>query len=261
MLWAIWRYRSFIYGSIKRQFQLKYQNSILGVAWSVINPLAMILVYTIVFAAVMRTKLPGVGTTFGYSIYLCAGILTWGFFVEIVTMSQSVFLENANLLKKISFPRLCLPLVVAGNAIVNFLLVFGIFTLFLLATGNFPGIVFVSIIPILLLEMVFALSLGVLAGILNVFFRDVGQFIAILLQFWFWLTPIVYPVSIIPAPIRKLLSYNPMSILVESYQRVLVHQLWPEWRLLLPLTVGTLLLSWLTISLFRKRASEMVDEL
>jgi len=73
---SLWRYRGFVLGSIKREFQSKYRNSLLGAAWTVINPLAMILVYTVIFAEVMRAKLPGVENTFGYSIYLCAGVLT-----------------------------------------------------------------------------------------------------------------------------------------------------------------------------------------
>ena len=80
---SVWRYRGFVLGSVKREFQSKYRNSLLGAAWTVINPLAMILVYTVIFAEIMRAKLPGVENTFGYSIYLCAGVLTWGLFAEI----------------------------------------------------------------------------------------------------------------------------------------------------------------------------------
>ena len=105
MLRALWSYRGFILGSIKREFQAKYRNSLVGSAWAVFNPLAMIVVYTVVFAEVMRTRLPGVDGTFAYSIFLCAGILTWGLFAEIVGRGQSVFIENANLLKKLNFPR------------------------------------------------------------------------------------------------------------------------------------------------------------
>ena len=109
MVKALWNYRGFISGSVKREFQSKYRNSLLGALWTILNPLAMIIVYTVIFSEVMRAKLPGVDSTFGYSIYLCAGILTWGLFAELVGRSQTVFLDNANLLKKISFPRLCLP--------------------------------------------------------------------------------------------------------------------------------------------------------
>ena len=116
MMRALWAYRGFILGSVRREFQSKYSNSLLGAAWTVINPLAMIVVYTVIFSQVMQAKLPGVDSKFAYSIYLCAGVLTWTFFAEVVSRTQNVFLEQANLLKKISIPRLCLPVIVVANA-------------------------------------------------------------------------------------------------------------------------------------------------
>jgi len=100
----LWAYRGFIYGSVKREFQSKYRNSMLGVAWNILNPLAMILVYTVIFSEVMKAKLPGIEGNFGYSIYLCAGVLIWGLFAEVANRALNIFLENANLLKKLNFP-------------------------------------------------------------------------------------------------------------------------------------------------------------
>ena len=94
MLKALWAYRGFIFGSVRREFQAKYSNSLLGAAWTVINPLAMIVVYTVVFSQIMRAKLPGVDSQFAYSIYLCAGVLTWTFFSETVGRAQNVFLAR-----------------------------------------------------------------------------------------------------------------------------------------------------------------------
>ena len=101
MLGGVLAFRGFILGSVKREFQSKYRNLILGAAWSVLNPLAMIVVYTVIFSQVMRAKLPGIQSTFAYSIYLCAGVLTWGLFAEITGRCQNVFLEQANLIKKV----------------------------------------------------------------------------------------------------------------------------------------------------------------
>ena len=120
MLRGLWAYRGFVLGSVKREFQSKYVNAMLGAVWSVLSPLAMILVYTVIFSEVMRAKLPGNDSGAAYSIYLCAGILTWGLFAEIVARGQNMFLEQANLIKKISFPRICLPIIVVMNALVNF---------------------------------------------------------------------------------------------------------------------------------------------
>jgi lipopolysaccharide transport system permease protein len=262
MLAGIWSYRGFILGSVRREFQIKYKNSMLGAAWMVLNPLAMILVYTLIFAQLMRARLPGsIDNPYAYSIYLCAGMLTWGLFAEIVNRAQNVFLENANLIKKISFPRICLPVIVVLSALQNFAIIFGLFTLFLLLSGNFPGGSFIAIFPLLALLVLFAIGLGMVLGVLNVFFRDVGQFFGIFLQFWFWLTPIVYPWETLPEAVRPWLVLNPLVPLIRSYQAILVANQWPNWLDLLPLLILTLALCLCGLWLFRGRAGEMVDEL
>jgi len=261
MLKSLWAYRGFILGSVKREFQSKYRNSLLGAAWTVINPLAMIIVYTVIFSQVMRAKLPGIDTTFAYSIYLCAGVITWGLFAEITGRAQNVFLEHANLLKKLSFPRLCLPVILILNAGVNFLIIFGLFTAFLVISGNFPGWVYFATIPLLIIQIAFAVGLGITLGVLNVFFRDIGQLFGVILQFWFWLTPIVYPVTILPQSLRPLMDLNPMAGLVGAYQTILVTGQWPVWQNLWFVTLLSILMCGLAMRMFRKHAGEMVDEL
>jgi len=261
-LWRpLWAYRGFILGSVKREFQLKYQNSMLGAAWTIIQPLSMIIVYTLIFSQVMRAKLPGVDSTFAYSIYLCAGVLTWGLFAEITGRAQNMFIENANLLKKMSFPRLSLPIVVVLNAGVNFAMIFGLFILFLLVSGNLPGWALLGLIPLLLIQVAFAIGLGIILGVLNVFFRDVGQFFNVIMQFWFWLTPIVYSDQILPEAMRPWLEINPMAPLMAAYQGILVAGEWPDLRNLWLITLLAVLSCTLGYRLFRKRAGEMVDEL
>jgi lipopolysaccharide transport system permease protein len=257
----LWAYRGFILGSVQREFQSKYRNSVLGAAWTVINPLAMIVVYTVIFSQIMRAKLPGVDSAFAYSIFLCAGVLTWGLFAEIVGRGQNVFLENANLLKKLSFPRLCLPVTVVANAGLNFCIIFGLFTAFLLISGNFPGLPFLALFPLLALLVLFSIGLGITLGVLNVFFRDVGQFFGIFLTFWFWLTPIVYPISILPERLQPYMNLNPMTRLINAFQVVLVNGQWPNWYSLWPVVVLALLLCIFGFDLYRRHAGEMVDEL
>ena len=261
MIKALWAYRGFILGSVRREFQSRYSNSLLGAAWTIINPLAMIVVYTVVFSQVMKARLPGVDGRFAYSIYLCAGVLTWTFFSETVSRAQNVFLENANLIKKVSFPRMCLPVIVVANASLSFLIIFGLFTLFLILSGSFPGLVYFAVIPVLLVQVLFSVGLGITLGVLNVFFRDVGQLFAVVLQFWFWLTPVVYPVTILPAFAQKALRYNPMTNIIASYQGVLVNGQWPDWASLWPVTLLALALCAWGMRLFRAHAGEMVDEL
>jgi lipopolysaccharide transport system permease protein len=261
MLRTIWGYRGFISGSVKREFQSRYRNSLLGAAWTVLNPLAMIIVYTVIFSQVMRAKLPGVDNHFAYSIYLCAGVLTWGLFSEILGRAQNVFLENANLIKKISFPRICLPVIVVLNAGINFGIIFSLFMLFMIFSGTFPGIVFVAMLPVLLIQIIFSIGLGIIVGVLNVFFRDVGQLFGVLLQFWFWFTPVVYPVSILPEAVRPYVALNPMAPIIGAYQDILVRAAWPNWESLLPSAILAVVLAILGIRMFRRRVGEIVDEL
>lgn len=257
----IYRFRGFILGSVKREFASRYRNSMLGATWLLLQPLAQILVYTLIFANVMRARLAGIDTTFGYSIFLCAGVLTWGVFTEIVGRCQNMFIDNANLLKKLSFPRIALPVIVVLSACVGFGIIFGLFSGFLLVSGNFPGWAYLALAPVLLVQIMFALGLGMIIGVLNVFFRDVGQLFGIVLQFWFWLTPIVYPLSTLPAWAQKLVMLNPMTPIMLAYQGILVRGELPQWQQIASVFGLSLLLCILGLLLFRKRAGEMVDEL
>jgi lipopolysaccharide transport system permease protein len=258
---ALWAYRGFILGSVKREFQSKYMNSMLGVAWTVIQPLTMIIVYTVIFSQVMRSRLPGVDSAFGYSIYLCAGIITWGLFSEIVGRAQNIFIDNANLLKKLSFPRLCLPVTLVLTCALNFLIMFVIFMVFMIIIGQFPGWALLAMVPVLIVQMLFAIGLGVTLGVLNVFFRDVGQLFGVLIQFWFWLTPIVYPANILPQGVQEWMKFNPMLAIIQSYQTILVHAQMPDWKALIPVTLLSVVLCLWGLNLFKKHSGELVDEL
>ncbi len=233
----------------------------LGAIWTIINPLSMIVVYTVIFSQVMRAKLPDMDSDFAYSIYLCSGVLTWGLFAEIVGRSQNVFLEYASLIKKLSFPRICLPIIVILNSLLNFGIIFCLFIIFLVVSGNFPGWSFLAIFPVLLIEILFSIGLGISLGVLNVFFRDIGQFFGIILQFWFWLTPIVYPIATLPENIRGFLTFNPMFAIIDAYHTVFINSQLPQWQTLLPAASISLILCWSAFRLFRKHSGEMVDEL
>ncbi len=258
---ALWRYRGFIFGSVKREFQARYRNSLLGAAWTVLQPLAMITVYTLVFSELMKTRLPGVNDPFAYSIYLCSGLLTWNLFTEIVQRCQTVFLDNGNMIKKLSFPRICLPTIVVSTALVNFAITFIVFMVFLLITKHLPGLVLLAVIPLVLFQVMFAAGMGIVVGVLNVFFRDVGQFVNILLQFWFWFTPIVYSTSTLPIRVQPWIHLNPLTAFAQAYQGIFVNDSWPQWSALWPSIVAGFILCLLALALFRQRSAEMVDEL
>ncbi|MDR3323169.1 MAG: ABC transporter permease [Zoogloeaceae bacterium] len=257
---ALWAFRGFILGSVQREFQSRYRNSLLGIVWMVLNPLAMITVYTVIFSQVMRARLPTVEGQFAYSIYLCAGILAWGLFTEIVTRAQNVFLDNANLIKKLNFPRLCLPVIVVLGAVLNFAILLALFIGFLLIVGQFPGWRFWTLLPLLGVQMLLAIGLGMVLAVFNVFFRDVGQFFGIVLSFWFWCTPIVYPASILPDAIARLMAFNPMATLIDLQQRLFLGGEMDLTRLL-PVLAFSLALCVLGGALFRRHSGDMVDEL
>lgn len=262
MLRSLWAYRGFIWGSVKRELQLKYRNSLLGALWVVIHPLSMIIVYTVIFSQIMRARLPGAGNeSFSYSIYLCAGLLTWGLFAEIITRGQNIFIENANLLKKLNFPRLCLPVIVVISSLLNFSIIFGLFIIFLVVSGNFPGISFLAFFPLLGILVSFAIGLAVTLGVLNVFFRDVGQFFSVALTFWFWGTPIVYPASILPDGVKQIMVFNPMFGLIDGFQAVFANSQWPCINNLWSSIVLAVVFLGSGFYLFRKHAGEIVDEL
>jgi len=115
--------------------------------------------------------------------------------------------------------------------------------------------------PVLLVQVLFSVGLGITLGVLNVFFRDVGQLFGVILQFWFWLTPVVYPINILPMSVSDALRYNPMTNVITAYQKILVNGQWPDWASLLPVSVIAILLCFWGVHLFRKHAGEMVDEL
>lgn len=264
LLRDLYRFRGFVLGSIRREVAAQYQGSVLGLGWVVLNPLAMILIYTLVFAEVMRSRLPGVESTFGYSIYLCAGLLPWTYLGEALTRLTSVFVAHGNLIKKATFPRICLPVIALGAAMINFAVIMALFLGFLVLTGGFPGWLILAIVPALLVQTALTLGLGVFLGTAHVFFRDVAQVLGVGLQFWFWLTPIVYPVSVLPDWARGIMAWNPAAILVGHYQSVLLYHRLPDlsaWGALCGVTLLSALLVALGLMLYRARAGEMSDEL
>ena len=262
MLQALWVYRKFVLSMVAREFRSRYMGSLLGAVWAVLSPLSMIAIYLVIFSAVMRAKLPGgTGSPLDYGLFLCTGILVWTFFAEVVSKCQTVFVEYGNLLKKMSFPRITLPVIVLLTAIVNFIFVAVLFLLLLLVLGRFPGAVMTAFLPLLAVQQTFAIGLGIFLGTLHVFFRDVGQAWAVLLNLWFWATPIVYHVSILPEWAHEALSWNPLTPLFLSYQEIVLSGRWPVWReLWLPL-VAAVVFSVVGLAVFRRLSGQMVDEL
>jgi lipopolysaccharide transport system permease protein len=258
---ALWDYRGFVAGMVARDFRGRYLGSVLGASWAVLSPLAQILIYTLVFSQVMRARLPNIPDTLAYGLYLCAGTLTWGYFVEVLTRSQTVFLEQSSMLKKVNFPRVTLPAYVFLSATVNFTVVWGLFLAFLLVSGRWPGWVLVGLLPLLVVQQALAVGLGLALGVINVFFRDVAHAVAVGLQFWFWLTPIVYPLGVVPDVFRGVMTWNPLYALVDSYQRIVVEHRWPAWSHLWLAVAVAVVVTVIAEAAYRHLSPAMVDEL
>ncbi len=246
---------------VAREFRSRYLGSLLGSIWSILNPLVMITIYTVIFSRVMRAKLPGIDDPMAYGFFVCAGLLPWIYFVELLNRFPNIFIEQAALLKKVSFPRTTLPVIVFCSATINFLIIFGLFLIVLLITGRFPGWVVLGYIPLLVIQQMFVIGFGILLASVNVFFRDVGQFINVIIQFWFWYTPIVYVANMLPEKAQGLLAFNPMTAFVQAYQAIILYGRWPDLTQFLPHLAGASIALISGFVVFHRLADEMVDEL
>jgi len=261
MFRAIWRYRHFVMSSIRNDLRSRFARSKLGAVWMILQPLAQVAIYSLVLSRVMAAKLPGVDNAYAYSIYLLAGMQGWSLFNEIVSRSLTVFVDNGRLLKKIVFPRVCLPIITVGSALVNNAMLFVVMVVVFATLGHFPAVALLWMPVLMLVTAAFSLGLGLLLGVLNVFVRDIAQFMMVVLQLWFWMTPVVYMESIIPAQLRSFMQFNPMYWIVSGYQDVLVYGRSPEIANFLPVLVATVVLLIVSLLLFRKAAPDMVDVL
>jgi lipopolysaccharide transport system permease protein len=261
MLKLIWAYRFFIVSSILTEFRSRFVRSKLGGAWMVLHPLAQVAIYALVLSTVMSAKLPGIDNRYAYAIYLMAGTLGWSLFTEVLGRSVNIFIDNGNLLKKVMFPKIALPLIVVGSSTISNLLLFAAIILVFGLLGHIPGIMILWVPVLMMITLLLAAGLGLTLGILNVFIRDVGQVVPIVLQFWFWLTPVVYSTQIIPAKYLDLLMINPMASVVMGYHDVLVYDKAPEMTTLIYPTVLALAGLALALVMYRGASEEMADVL
>lgn len=258
---ALWAYRYFIVSSIKNDLRSRFARSKLGALWMILQPLAQVATYALVLSRIMAAKLPGIDSRYGYVIYLMAGIVAWSLFAEVVSRSLTIFVDNGNLMKKVAFPRVCLPVIVSGSCLVNNLLLLAT-TIGLFALMGHPLSLAMLWLPLLIIiNLAFALGLGLILGILNVFARDVAQVMTVVLQLMFWLTPIVYMPSIIPERLRVLLEFNPVFHIVVSFQTVILYGRAPNMAALAGIALISMALLAFSLTLFRRAAPEMVDVL
>ncbi|MBN1865690.1 ABC transporter permease [Candidatus Sumerlaeota bacterium] len=188
----IWNHRSILWLLTRRDLKARYAGSLLGILWNVIHPIVMIAIYILILGTILTQKWGGGVGREAYALYLCAGMIPWLVFQEIVTRCSSTLLENASLIKKVAFPEIVLHLTVTLNAVFVHIISYSAFIVLVTALDAWPGARVLLCFAILLGIALMALGLGLLVSVLNIYFRDVGQVVIIGLQFLFWFTPIVY---------------------------------------------------------------------
>ena len=261
VLLSLWHYRHFILSSIRAEFRGRFARSKLGAIWMILNPLAQATIFAMVLSEVFAARLPNIDNKAAYAIYLMAGTAAWGLFAEIVTRSTTVFIDYSNTLKKIAFPRLCLPIIVGGSALLNHLLLLAAIMVVFMFFGHFPTLAWLTLPVGIFLIALFAFGLGILLGLLNVFSRDVGQVMGIVLQLWFWFTPVVYTSDTLPKRFTDILAWNPMTKLVHIYQDALLYGRPPVWsQLLVPFIISASLFLF-SFWVFRRASVDLVDAL
>ncbi len=257
---AAWRYRDFVISAVINDLRSRYARSKFGMLWVVLQPLAQVIIFSTVLSSVLAARLEGIDNKYAYAAYLLTGIVCWSLFAETVQRLLTVFIDNAAMLKKVSFPRSTLPLIAIGSVLVSHIALLTILILALPLLGFMPTLQWLWLIPLGLITVLFATALGLILGIFNVFVRDVGQVTGVVLQLWFWVTPIVYPATIIPESVAVWMHLNPMFPLIKSYHDIVIFNqsvsinLW----VIALMAIGLLGMAWLT---FRRASAELVDAL
>lgn len=211
------------YSFAKRDFKERYVGTGLGQFWFILSPLIMIFIYTVIFSDFMKMKLDIIDNSYGYSIYLIPGLLAWTTFSTIITRLSGSFKEKANLIKKISIPMYIFQLSILFTELFIFFISITLSLIFLLIISHPITLIFLWLIPIMILQVIFAFSLGVLISLLVPFFKDLKVALPIIIQLWFWMTPIIYMKEMVANKYPLILIYNPFYHYVHLYQDIFLY--------------------------------------
>ncbi|RLA44561.1 MAG: ABC transporter permease [Gammaproteobacteria bacterium] len=240
----------------------RYSSSMLGWAWLLLLPLVNIIIFTMVFSLIMGARLAQFGQEFSqysYSIYLVPGLLSWISFSNVVIRTTNVFQEKSALINKLAINLQILPVYILLSEAIIFLVSILFFLCFLLLIG-FPITVHWLLIPfIYVLQQGFAYAIGFGAATIGVFIRDVREVVSVVMQFWFWLTPIVYVVDIMPDKIQTYLAINPFTVFLNAYREVIIDHSVPTLQPLLILLVISMAI-WFCGRLFFKRVERDIRD-
>lgn len=264
MLWlgrSLVRHWDLLWQMAATDLRGRYVGSSLGLFWSVIHPLVMIVIYTLVFSQIMGARLPGATDSYAYGIYLCSALFPWMAFLEVVTRSTTIFVDNANLVRKVAFPKVVLYGFVTVSAAVNLGLALAVFLVVVVLTGHRLGPALLLWFPFIALQLVFGLGLGMVLSVLHVFLRDTSQLVAVGLNVLFWLTPIIYVEEILPEWIRRFEPFNPLYLFSKTHQQLLLHGVPPSALRTFALLVLTMLTLAVGTMVYRRFRADILDEL
>ncbi len=248
-------YRELLFHLVKKELKLKYRGSVLGFFWSLLSPVLMMVVFTLIFSFVFKFNIKN------FPIFLLCGLLPWNFHSLTLGSSTGSIVGSANLIKKVYFPREILPASIVLANLVNFLLEFLVLIVFLIGFG-FPFYTYLYfLVIIIILQIIFSLGLGLLLAALNVLFRDVEHFVGILLLVWFYACPIIYPAEkVLPAKYIGVYYLNPMAALVTLYRQVLYYGQPPDSRLLAYAAISAALMFGIGYAVFLRLEPEFAEE-
>lgn len=251
----IYLYREMLKNLIVRDLRTRYRESVLGFLWTLINPLLMMIIYSIVFKTIMRMDIEN------YSIFLFAGLLPWQYHQTVVASNTTIVVNNSGLIKKVYFPVEILPISSTVAGAINYL--FSLIVLFLaMIVVGFHFSYNIFFLPILLIiQMLFIFGLSLILSSLNVFFRDLEHIVGILMMAWFYLTPVFYPLSMVPEKYQSVFSLNPMTSIEQAYRQIFYYGQPPAMESLLVFLLYSILFLLIGLFLFNKLKRNFAEEL
>jgi lipopolysaccharide transport system permease protein len=245
---ALYRYRDLLWLWTAREVRVRYKQSLLGVTWAILQPLALTLVFTLVFSRLVRIDTAGVP----YPVFAYAALVPWTFFATSLSFGIPSLVNNLNLVTKIYFPREVIPVASVGAALLDFIVALLILGVMLVVYRIWPGIQTLWLVPLLIIQIILTIGVTLLGSALIVFFRDVRFVIPLLTQVWMYASPIIYPVDLVPERWQSYYFLNPMAGLIDGYRRTLVMGAAPQMPALLLAAFISLLLLVISYTLFKR---------
>jgi lipopolysaccharide transport system permease protein len=210
----VWRYRELLFVLTVRDIQVLYKQAALGAAWAIAQPVFTVVIFSVIFGHFVKMPSDGVP----YPVFAFAAVLPWTYFAEAVRRSSTGLVSDAKLVEKVYFPRLIVPLAGILAPLLDFLIAFVILLVVMIWYGVMPSWRILTVPPLLVIAALLALAAGLWLAPINVRLRDVKHTLPFMLQVWMYATPIVYPISLIPAEWRSLYSVNPMVGVIEGFR-------------------------------------------